>query len=263
MITPANRKWREANPDKVNEWNRKSYHKHAIKILAIRKQRRQENIEEVLKYEKNRRIRDKEKNKIRDRIRHTKNKKTRSQKSRIKRQNRKLLVLAHYSICEYPICAVSGCGITDLDMLTLDHINGGGNKHREKIGRHLYEWIIENDYPLGFQDLCWNHNLKKELKDKGKHKNKIDILTHYSLFDHPQCAYPDCLVMDLDMLTLDHINDDGAEHRKKLKKSVYLWIIENNYPPGFQDLCWNHNIRKEVVRRKEIRYNKEKEKSNV
>jgi len=65
------------------------------------------------------------------------------------------------------------------------------------------------------------------------------------------------------MLTLDHINDDGAEHRKKLKKSVYLWIIENNYPPGFQDLCWNHNIRKEVVRRKEIRYNKEKEKSNV
>lgn len=57
-------------------------------------------------------------------------------------------------------------------------------------------------------------------------------------------------------LTLDHINNDGAEHRKMIngnpKKrggnncSMYRWIIKNNYPPILQVLCFNCNCGKKI-----------------
>lgn len=44
-------------------------------------------------------------------------------------------------------------------------------------------------------------------------------------------------------LSLDHINNDGAEHRRTVKPGVafYLWLKRNNYPEGFQVLCMNCN----------------------
>jgi hypothetical protein len=52
-------------------------------------------------------------------------------------------------------------------------------------------------------------------------------------------------------LTLDHINNDGAEHRRSLSKTgrkvtsgVWHWIKRNNFPPGFQVLCMNCNFSK-------------------
>ena len=54
-----------------------------------------------------------------------------------------------------------------------------------------------------------------------------------------------------EFLTLDHINNDGAEHRRKIfgengrrcgsGRTLYLWIIRNNFPPIFQVLCSNCN----------------------
>lgn len=47
-------------------------------------------------------------------------------------------------------------------------------------------------------------------------------------------------------LAIDHINDDGAEHRRKIGGSGALvtWIIKNNFPAGFQILCHNCNFAK-------------------
>lgn len=43
-------------------------------------------------------------------------------------------------------------------------------------------------------------------------------------------------------LTIDHINNDGAAHRKTVpSNNLYYWLRRNNYPPGFQLLCWNCN----------------------
>jgi hypothetical protein len=54
------------------------------------------------------------------------------------------------------------CGETENHFLTIDHINGGGNKHRKEIkGRSLYVWLANNDYPEGFQVLCYNCNMSK------------------------------------------------------------------------------------------------------
>lgn len=88
-----------------------------------------------------------------------------------------------------------------------------------------------------------------------RRKIKLEVLTHYSK-RKPVCNEKDCDIDDIDMLALDHINNDGASHRKEVgvKNGVFMyeWAKKNNYPKMFQVLCWNHNIKKQLnkVKRK-------------
>ncbi len=56
------------------------------------------------------------------------------------------------------------CGEADMHFLTLDHILGGGRAHREELGgtSNVYKWLIDNNYPPGFQVLCMNCNSAKQ-----------------------------------------------------------------------------------------------------
>lgn len=49
----------------------------------------------------------------------------------------------------------------------------------------------------------------------------------------------------MEFLTIDHINNDCAKHRKENKwissSSIYPWLIKNNFPEGFRLLCYNCN----------------------
>lgn len=62
-----------------------------------------------------------------------------------------------------PDCAC--CGDGRYEFLTLDHINGGGNQHRlavtgsKKGGAGVFRWLRLNNYPPGFQVLCYNCNM--------------------------------------------------------------------------------------------------------
>lgn len=64
------------------------------------------------------------------------------------------------------------CGDNRFEFLCLDHINGGGNKHRIEIsgskngGNQLYYWLKRNKYPDGFQVLCHNCNMAKHIYGK-------------------------------------------------------------------------------------------------
>lgn len=72
-------------------------------------------------------------------------------------ENRKRRIFDHYGwIC---IC----CGETEPTFLTIDHINGGGSKHLKELGGggKLYGWLIKNNFPEGFQTLCYNCNCSK------------------------------------------------------------------------------------------------------
>lgn len=69
----------------------------------------------------------------------------------------KLQVITHYGGC----CAC--CGETAQEFLTIDHINGGGSKHRRELGNkargsRFYRWLVKNHFPDGFRILCWNCN---------------------------------------------------------------------------------------------------------
>jgi len=76
-------------------------------------------------------------------------------------ETRKVVVLTHYGNGK---CACVRCGVDDVRVLCIDHINDDGKEHRAKIGgggRHIYKWLVENNYPEGFQTLCMNCNWLK------------------------------------------------------------------------------------------------------
>jgi len=76
--------------------------------------------------------------------------------ARQRSMNVKRLVIDHYG------GRCNCCGEDRLAFLTIDHVDGRGNKHRDSVGRgngrDFYHWLIQNDFPSGFQVLCFNCN---------------------------------------------------------------------------------------------------------
>lgn len=61
------------------------------------------------------------------------------------------------------VCAC--CGESETLFLEIDHENNDGFKHRKEIGtsaRALVYWLIQHDFPDGFQLLCSNCNQGKK-----------------------------------------------------------------------------------------------------
>jgi hypothetical protein len=81
---------------------------------------------------------------------------------------------------------------------------------------------------------------------------KREVLTHYGKGGKLQCCWADCTVDDLDVLSLDHIEDDGAEHRKHIGTRIYRWAKRHGFPPTLQTLCMNHQWKKELTRRRRV-----------
>jgi hypothetical protein len=79
----------------------------------------------------------------------------------------KVEVLAHYGVNNTPNCVWPGCTVDDVDMLSLDHINGGGTQHRKSGGCNggviFYRKLRRAGYPDGYQTMCFNHQWKKQL----------------------------------------------------------------------------------------------------
>ena len=50
-------------------------------------------------------------------------------------------------------------------------------------------------------------------------------------------------------LTVDHIDNDGAKHRKEIGRGnygIYKWLKDNNYPSNFRILCFNCNSGRDI-----------------
>lgn len=71
---------------------------------------------------------------------------------------------------------------------------------------------------------------------------RMDVLYHYG-GNPPKCKC--CGEKYIEFLEVDHINNDGAEHRRKNKLmaggGTFHFLRKNNYPKGFQILCSNCN----------------------
>ncbi len=52
------------------------------------------------------------------------------------------------------------CGEENWEFLTIDHINGGGTKHRKDLGggTSFFKWLRDNSFPKEFRVLCINCN---------------------------------------------------------------------------------------------------------
>jgi hypothetical protein len=85
-----------------------------------------------------------------------------------RRVERRAQVLAHYGAR----CAC--CGENTPEFLSIDHIAGNGAAHRKEIGEgsRLYAWLIKNNFPEGFQLLCYNCNHAKGHRGECPHNKK-------------------------------------------------------------------------------------------
>lgn len=70
--------------------------------------------------------------------------------------------ISHYSNGENK-CAC--CGESKIEFLVIDHIYGGGGKHRKENkltgANRLTYWLKKNNYPSGFRVLCHNCNMAR------------------------------------------------------------------------------------------------------
>ena len=74
----------------------------------------------------------------------------------------------------------SCCGESELDFLTIDHMNISRKEHKKQTGGnaggvYLYYWLKRNNYPIGFQTLCMNCNMSK-YKNNGHCIHKVGKL---------------------------------------------------------------------------------------
>ena len=83
------------------------------------------------------------------------------------RRRQKLQVLTQYGPRGELRCNWEGCEVRDPDMLVIDHVeDNGADEKRMGIGRkghELYRRLINENFPVGYQTLCCNHNHKKEI----------------------------------------------------------------------------------------------------
>lgn len=83
---------------------------------------------------------------------------------------KRLSVLKHYSGGDIKC---NCCEEKEFKFMCIDHINGGGNKHKREIGHggsRLCDWIKKNNFPDGFQILCHNCNMAKGFYGECPHK---------------------------------------------------------------------------------------------
>lgn len=81
------------------------------------------------------------------------------------RLKKRLKVLRHYS-GGTPRCRC--CGEDGIPFLTIDHIVPLSGKKRD--GGNLCDFLVRNNFPVGFQVLCYNCNLAKGESEDCPHK---------------------------------------------------------------------------------------------
>lgn len=111
---------------------------------------------------------------------------------------------------------------------------------KEKYSQLNKEWIERNRERY--------YQAKKEYR----HKRKIEALHYYSngSMACAHCGYD----KDLDALCLDHINDDGADHRRSMNNdrmrrggtTIYERLHAKGWIEGLQVLCFNCNTIKQL-----------------
>lgn len=141
-------KWTINNQTHIKEANKAKYIKNKAKVDARAKtQRERIKSDPVLlaKFREYNRVRSNQRRRNSPEIR---------EKERLAYVKEKMRIISHYSN-ENMNC--SCCKESNIEFLTVDHINGGGHKHRKEI-KNLYSWLKRNHYPDGFRILCMNCN---------------------------------------------------------------------------------------------------------
>lgn len=133
-------------------------------------------------------------------------------------------------------------------VAVLDYHRAYRDEHRENRRKWNRDWIRNNRERYNASKYAYRDRIK------------VQALLRYSN-GTMRCAR--CGFGNQDALCLDHIDDNGAEHRKELKIScrgsegagtnTYEALKREGWPDGLQVLCANCNLIKEMERRRGVR----------
>lgn len=152
------------------------------------------------------------------------------------------------------------CGEKIERFLQIDHIGGGGKQHRDAMGSGnaaFYRWLEANNYPPTLQVLCGNCNTGSHINGGTcphagpvaeptsyisgyRRRIKKEVVDAYG----GRCAC--CSETELTFLTIDHVHNNGAAHRRALSQGrgghvIHALLKKTGYPDGYQVLCFNCN----------------------
>lgn len=153
-------------------------------------------------------------------------------------------------------------------FLTIDHVDGGGTAHRVKLfgkknsaGQTFYKYLFDNGFPNDpeLQVLCANCNIASangrcphEARSVPGARTSDAARTKRQAMDRYGEVCYCCSEAALPFLSLDHVNRDGAEHRRRLAASgmkqttgehFYRYLRRNEWPndPPLRVACHNCN----------------------
>ncbi len=122
-------------------------------------------------------------------------------------------------------------------------------KHKEEINRKIRKrnQIPEVKARIRQNGKKWRALHREELTRRYRlYRNKYNIKIKEQVFQHYGNKCVCCGENNLKFLSIDHIDGRGRQHRQKIKDHMDCWLVKNNYPKGFQILCYNCNCGKRV-----------------
>ena len=223
---------------------KKDYQKHREKRVKHQSKYRQANLEQVRKSTR----------KTYAKYSHNYNKQRREFNLELKKE-----VLSHYS----KNLSCVNCNESELEFLAIDHITSRKSVgHSRTFGSTaIYRWLKKQGFPSGYQVLCHNCNMIKEVirrrspellsnsydavrGRKHKLKMKTEVLSRYS-GGKPKCNC--CGFSNIDGLSIDHIRGRKRESHDYTIGGYVLYSLlkRTNFPKHYQVLCINCNLAKD------------------
>lgn len=174
-------------------------------------------------------------------------------------------------------CQCPGCPVTDIDMLTFGHIHGGGTRERREngaAGRFILNRLNSGrDTVCNFITQCMACNRLDASLGECPHKDADSETSHMNEVNTKSYAYLESKEICIDHYTqgrwectecheaittwtgtIDHINADGAAHRREIgninmfQRIVVDFNQTGQWMGGVRVTCFNCNLKGAVVK---------------
>jgi hypothetical protein len=170
-VASYNRAYHEANRERRSEQRRQYREANGERIAAQQRQYREANGDRLRAYDREYRAANLEQRRAYDREYTAANRERAAERHGEWFAGLRAAVFGHYGAA----CACCGSA----EMLTIDHVNGDGDEHRQELFGHrpafdgrtastasFYLWLVNQGFPEGFQVLCRPCNGSKGTGDR-------------------------------------------------------------------------------------------------
>jgi hypothetical protein len=114
-----------------------------------------------------------------------------------------------------------------------------------------YAGMTEEEKQRAYQKKCYEKH-KEERQAYGRKQSKEYREKNkdrcYEAYGGYICSCPKCDETEPKFLSIDHVENNGNEHRKTIGygngSDIYRWLIKHDFPKEFQVLCMNCNFGK-------------------